>query len=119
MRTTYYDSVRVFEPETAQITDALDKYVRALASKPEVLVVWLIGSFHRKDFGPFSDVDLVLIVDSITTRFVDRSLQYLPESFPVSIDLFVYCRQEVEDMKSSSHPFWIHLEQNHTVLFER
>ncbi len=119
MRTKYYGSVKVFEPETDRITEALHQFVRDLAEEPEVRAIWLIGSFHRKDFGPFSDIDLVLILDSTEIPFLDRSLRYLPESFPVSVDLFVYTRQEVTEMRLSEHPFWKDIEKNHTTLFER
>jgi len=119
MQTKFYGSVKVLEPETDRIAEALEQFVKDLATKPEVSAIWLIGSFHRKDFGPFSDIDLVLILDSTETPFLDRSLQYLPESFPVSIDLFVYTRQEVSGMRLSEHPFWTDIEKNHTTLFER
>ena len=119
MRTKFYGSVKVLEPETDRIAEALRDFVQDLAAKPEVSAILLIGSFHRKDFGPFSDIDLVLILDSTKIPFLDRSLQYLPESFPVAIDLFVYTRQEVDEMKLSGHPFWSDIEKNHTILFER
>jgi len=119
MRMKSYGSVKVFEPETDKIEAALDRYIKTVAEKQEVLAVWLIGSFHRKDFGPFSDIDLVLIIDSTETRFLDRPLQYLPEAFPIPLDLFVYTQDEVLAMKNSAHPFWNDIEKNHTPLFKR
>jgi len=92
---------------------------RHLSSFPEVMTVRLIGSYHRGDFGPFSDVDIVVVVEESDQRFMDRCEKYRPSSFPVALDLFVYTESEVRTMRQSAHPFWRHIEQNHTLLFQR
>ena len=119
MQTRSYGSVTVFKPEPLEIFNALDSYVQELKQREEILGVWLIGSYHRKDFGPFSDVDLVLIVRETAIRFLDRSTEYMPQKFPVAVDLFVYTIAETEEMKKSGHFFWADIEKSHTVLFER
>ncbi|MBI2822452.1 MAG: nucleotidyltransferase domain-containing protein [Acidobacteria bacterium] len=110
--------MKVLEPEPAKVKRALQSLVAELRARSEVRAVWLIGSYHRNDFGPFSDVDLVLVVAHSEERFVDRPARFRSGVFPVSIDLFVYTLQEVAEMRQSRHPFWKHIEENHTALFQ-
>ncbi|MBI4456039.1 MAG: nucleotidyltransferase domain-containing protein [Acidobacteria bacterium] len=110
--------MKVFEPEPAKVEHALQSLLEELRSRKEVCAVWLIGSYHRRDFGPFSDVDLVLIVENSDKRFFDRAAKYVECAFPVPMDLFVYTAAEVREMQRTGHPFWKHIEKNHTTLFE-
>jgi predicted nucleotidyltransferase len=114
-----YGSVKVFEPEPEKVEQALADFVQALARRDQVVAVWLIGSYHRKDFGPFSDLDLVIIISASNQKFLDRSAEYLPSQFPVPVDLFVYTLDEVTAMRGSGHHFWSGIEKDHTVLFQR
>jgi predicted nucleotidyltransferase len=119
MQTKSFGSVRVFEPETKAVAVAIEALKELLATFPEVTAVYLIGSYHRGDFGPFSDVDIAVVVKNSPDRFIDRPDKYRPIQFPLPLDLFVYSETEVTQMKESGHPFWRQIEQQHTVLFER
>ncbi len=118
MLTRSYGSVKVLEPEPEKVKTAIQSLVKKLRAMDEVRSAWLIGSYHRKDFGPFSDVDVVLIIESSSERFLDRPLKFKPEQFPAPLDLFVYTSKEVQGMRQSGHAFWKHVEQEHTDLFE-
>jgi len=118
MQIKSYGSVKVFESEPARVRQDLRWLVQEWRARPELRAVWLIGSYHRQDFGPFSDIDLVLIVASSGERFLDRAEGFRPSAFPVPTDLLVYTLEEVEQMKGSGHPFWKHIEAHHTSLFE-
>ena len=119
MRKKSYGSVTVYESNAQAVQEMLSSYAKQLSRRNEVLAVWLVGSYHRKDFTPFSDADVVIVVRSSQTRFIDRSFEYAPEVASILVDLFVYTTEEIEEMRRSSHRFWEEIEQNHTVLFER
>lgn len=119
MQVKSFGSVKVFEPETARVRQAIDALKDHVATFPEVTAAYLIGSYHRGDFGPFSDVDVVLTVDDSKDRYLDRPERYRPAQFPLPLDLFVYTEAEVGLMKDTGHLFWQHIEQSHTVLFQR
>ena len=119
MQSKSFGSVRVYEPDVQAVAGAIDALTEHLSAFREVIAVYLIGSYDRGDFGPFSDVDVVVIVETSTGRFIDRSEKYLPARFPVPLDLFVYTRSEVLKMKESGHPFWREIERRHTVLLDR
>ncbi len=119
MRIKSYGSVTVFEPEQESVNRELNRFVSALKQKVEIRFVWLIGSYHRGDFGPFSDLDLVIGISASSERFLDRASRFYPEKFLVPMDIFVYTDQEICEMEDSQHSFWNHIRTNHTVLFER
>ena len=114
-----YGSVKVFESDVASVQKALSSYTEELSRRKEVLGVWLIGSYHRQDFTPFSDADVVIVVKSSEKRFIDRYSEYAPDALSVPLDIFVYTIEEVEEMRRSGHSFWKEIEQNHTTLFQR
>ena len=69
---------------------------RLLETRPEVEEVVVFGSFPRGTYAPGSDIDVLLILSGSGRRFRDRSPDYVPESFPVGMDVFAYTRRELE-----------------------
>jgi len=55
--------------------------------------------------GPGSDVDLCLVLSSADKPIRERVAEFLPIGFPVGIDLFVYTREEFEQLREE-HPGW-------------
>lgn len=74
-----------------------------LETRPEVEEVVVFGSFPRGTYSPGSDIDILLILSGSNKPFQDRTADYLPEAFPVGMDLFAYTRQELE--RSSANGF--------------
>ncbi len=61
------------------------------------------GSWVTGGWSPGSDVDLCIVVDRSTKSARDRVPEYLPRTFPVGIDLFVYTEAELERL-AEEHP---------------
>ena len=74
--------------------------------RPEVVRVGYYGSYARGDYVPGSDFDvLVEVRSSDIARLRDRNAAYLPESFPVGVELFVYTTQELERLRTEGSAF--------------
>jgi predicted nucleotidyltransferase len=70
---------------------------------PEVLSVRWFGSWVSGTASAGSDVDLCIVVKKAARRHRDRLVSYLPESFPVGLDLFVFTPRELEQLRTQ-HP---------------
>lgn len=56
----------------------------------------IFGSYVRGDYVPGSDLDaLIEVAWAPESRRADRAARYLPERFPVGMDLFVYTSDEL------------------------
>ncbi|MDP8969089.1 MAG: nucleotidyltransferase domain-containing protein [Actinomycetota bacterium] len=69
----------------------------ALAARPEVREVVLIGSLARGDWSARSDADLVVVVDRVRGPGRDRAPHYVPDHVGVPVDVFVYSCDEAAD----------------------
>ncbi len=84
--------------------EAIRRAVESFASQlrqdhPEVERVIWFGSWVTGLPVPGSDVDIVLIISSSKMPPRDRSSKYLPERFPVGVDLFAYTQAEFEHLR--------------------
>jgi predicted nucleotidyltransferase len=74
---------------------------------PEIVRIGLFGSYVRDAHAPGSDLDVVMEVSSAThSRRADRAAKYLPDVFPVGLDLFVYTSAELARARAQRDP-WI------------
>lgn len=77
----------------------VDRAARAWAARqadahPETLAVGYFGSYARRDNGPGSDLDLVLIVAASDGPFTERAAKWDLRGLPVPADLLVYTADE-------------------------
>ena len=99
-------SVVVRSIDRNAVERAVAEYTRWLLSRyPEVRAVIWFGSWIGGIPHPGSDVDLCLILSSSDRRFRERIARYLPERFPVGIDLFPYTEAELDRLRQDS-PGW-------------
>jgi predicted nucleotidyltransferase len=73
--------------------------VRALAQRPEVKQAILFGSYSKGRRDLFTDLDILIVMDS-PLDFVSRTAEmarYL--SIPVDVDLLVYTPQELDRVR--------------------
>jgi predicted nucleotidyltransferase len=74
-----------------RIDKEIRKYVRAFRTKhPEIRRIIWFGSWVNGIPGPWSDVDVCLILSHSELSPRNRIPRYLPSGFPVGIDLFPY-----------------------------
>ncbi len=108
-------SVKVFWPDKDALEGHLKRYVASLLVREEVVDVYLCGSWAKGTHTVASDVDLLILINdragSATQKPRDRMPTYLPDSFPTSLDLFVYTVSEarqspfVRQMLQTGTPF--------------
>jgi len=82
-------------PDARTVDAAVRRWAeRAAAAHPEALRVGYFGSYARGDWGPGSDLDLIVIVDRSDVRFERRAVRWDATELPVPAELLVYTRQE-------------------------
>jgi predicted nucleotidyltransferase len=85
---------------------AVGRYTKWLfQSFREVLGVFWFGSWVSGIPTPGSDVDLCIVLDSAESAFRDRLPKYLPDGFPVGLDIFPYTKDELQRM-ATERPEW-------------
>jgi predicted nucleotidyltransferase len=91
--------VKTFWLDRDYISQQLDKAVDTLRVDPNVLKVVLFGSFAEGRAVPGSDIDILIILQSDSHRFIDRIQHYL-DSFAyigISVDVFPYTIDELDN----------------------
>ena len=97
-------SVRIRYADPDPIRKAVRQYADALrASRPEVRSLRWFGSWVNGTASVGSDVDLCIVVAHSDQLRRDRLVEYLPERFPVGIDLFVLTEEEFSSLRVE-HP---------------
>jgi predicted nucleotidyltransferase len=77
------------------LEEAVEQIVAALARRPEVERAILFGSYARGRRDLFTDLDVLIVMDS-TLDFVSRTAEmYRDLSCPVDLDLIVYTPEEL------------------------
>lgn len=89
-------SVRIVSANENAVRAALEKFAGWLKEKPEVLAVYLCGSWAKGNYSPYSDMDLLIVVEDEDGLPHDRVPRYLPDNFPLGLDLFIYTVKELE-----------------------
>ena len=88
-------TVRVISPEKDKIDDFLKKYKKFLKKK-NVRKAFLFGSWAKGNYSPYSDLDILIIIDSCPKKMRDRIPDFLPQNAPVGIDVFVFTSREAQ-----------------------
>ncbi|MBT9172389.1 MAG: hypothetical protein DDT21_00770 [Syntrophomonadaceae bacterium] len=92
-------SVRIIAVDETVVRNAIKLYADRLKERPEVLAVYLCGSWAKGNYTPYSDVDLLIVLEADSRLPHDRVPDYLPGQFPVSMDLFVYTLEEIKNSR--------------------
>ncbi len=68
---------------------------------------WIFGSFGTQDFGPESDIDIILVVRT-DTPFLERARDFFDVmDLALAMDLLVYTPEEFERLTTNPSPgFW-------------
>lgn len=96
--------VRWADPD--RIAAAVRAYAESLRKKrPSVRRILWYGSWVTGIPTPSSDVDLCVVIEGDDRRPRDRLPDYMPDGFPVGIDLIVVTEEELEALAKRS-PTW-------------
>ncbi len=98
VKITYFDKEKVWA--------AVKEFAEDLArDNPEVEKILVFGSLVRGEAVPGSDVDLLVILKQSDAPLPDRMTKYMPDRFPVGVDVFPYTKAEIEQMLGDSNFF--------------
>ena len=101
----------------AKLQEALDIVVQKLSAVPEVRRISVFGSYARGRADLFTDLDVLIIMDS-DKSFVERQQRvYELLAVPVDLDALCYTPSEFEAMKG--RPFLWRALQDEIVLYEK
>jgi predicted nucleotidyltransferase len=85
-----------------QVRRSMDAYARRLFDTfPEVDEIVVFSSFETGNYCPGSDLDVLVVLSRSARPIRDRIPPYLPDEFPVAVDLFPFTRAELADRASS------------------
>jgi uncharacterized protein len=105
-------------PDRAAVEGALRAWTEdARRRRPELLGVGYIGSYARGDWGPGSDLDVVLIAAD-DVPFETRGARWDTASIPVPVDLLVYTPAEWAELVRRGDRFAAMLEADLVWLYE-
>src|SRR5437867_2096790 len=86
-------------PDAGEVDQAVRRWVEGLvATRPEVLRVGYFGSYAQGDWGPGSDLDLIVIVRGAEEPFERRASRWDATGLPVPADVLVYTNDEWHEL---------------------
>jgi predicted nucleotidyltransferase len=96
------NSVVIKSVDAAKVRHCADDYARRLlAVHGEIEEVIIFGSFANDTYAPGSDLDVFIVLGHASQPVRDRIATFLPDSFPVPVDVFPFTRAEMEGLSSS------------------
>ncbi len=99
------------------LDESLTVLVEKLRRRDDVLHVGVFGSYARGRTDLFTDLDVLVIIET-ALPFVERQrMLYELLASPVDLDLLCYTPAEFECMKD--RPFWRHALRGEKVLYEK
>jgi predicted nucleotidyltransferase len=86
-------------PDRAAVDRAVRQWAERAATRPHVVRVGYAGSYARGDWGPGSDVDIVIVVRDSAAPFERRALEWDATDLPVPADVLVYTQDEWQEQE--------------------
>jgi len=110
-----FGSVKTFWLDKDYIRHQLSTAADILKSDGNVLRIVLFGSFAQDRAVPGSDLDILIVLQSDSRRFIDRIPEYLDafSEIGIGVDVFPYTVKELDN------PVARNALENGKVLFER
>ena len=95
-------TVVVKSVDRERVRRSMDAYARRLFEEfDEVDEIIVFGSFETGNYAPGSDLDLLIVLSRSARPIRDRIPIYMPDEFPVPVDLFPLTRTELADRAPS------------------
>lgn len=108
--------VKVFKIDRDSVIKKVKDYAASLVADGLAKTIILFGSFARGDYGPFSDVDLLIIVEKTEKKPAERILPYLNPSLPFDVEPRVLTEQEFLEMARNKRMFVKEILENGVFL---
>ncbi|NQT65945.1 MAG: nucleotidyltransferase domain-containing protein [Actinobacteria bacterium] len=117
------NSVKILSLNRDEVINKLEDSINDLVKKRrEILKVILFGSLTRENYTPYSDADILIIIDDkakIPQKIRDRIPYYFIDDAPISIDVFPYKEKEIQKKISENNFFVKNAVDNGKVIFSR
>jgi len=96
------NSVVIKSVDKVRVRQAMDDLAEKLfSSHGELEEIVVFGSFETGEFMPGSDLDVFLALRDSSKPVRDRVGDFLPQTFPVPLDLFPFTRAEMCELAPS------------------
>lgn len=91
-------------PDRRTVDQAVREWAARIGPRQDLVRMGYAGSYARGDWGPGSDVDLIIVVREATAPFERRALGWDATELPVPADVLVYTEDEwrEQERKGSS-----------------
>lgn len=90
-------------PDRAEVDRAVRRWAaRVAAAHPEGVRVGYCGSYARGDWGPGSDLDIIVIVQRADEPFERRPARWDATDLPVPADVLVYTAEEWQALATAA-----------------
>jgi len=94
--------VEIKSVDVERVRRCMDDYAaRLLATNPLVEEIIVFGSFVEDTYAPGSDLDVFIVLTSAQQRPRDRIPDFVPDTFPVPMDVFPFTHAEMAELNSS------------------
>jgi predicted nucleotidyltransferase len=111
------DLIKVRSQYIRNLDQSLLNVVEHLKSKPEVVKIILFGSYAKNRRDLFTDLDLIVVMDS-EKDFTQRTAQLYSEiDLSVDMDMLVYTPDEYKKLRRGR--FMSAVQEEGRVLYER
>ena len=101
----------------ALLDRALDSLVEKLKKRPDVSRVSVFGSYARGRVDLFTDLDVLIIMDTAMSFGERQRSMYELLASPVDLDLLCYTPKEFDALKD--RPFFRHALRDEKILYEK
>lgn len=96
------NSVEIKSVDAALVRRCADEYAaRLLATRADVEEVIVFGSFADETYAPGSDLDVFIVLETADRPVRHRIPAFLPDGFPVPVDVFPFTRAEMVERSDS------------------
>lgn len=107
-------------PNRSEVHDSVVKWAqRLIDSRTDVVRVGYFGSYARNDWGPGSDLDLLVVLSDSSSSPSRRALGTSVLDIPVGVDLLVYTESEFRGLESKNPTFHRHLASEAVWVYQR
>jgi predicted nucleotidyltransferase len=95
-------SVEIKSVDLEKVCRSADQYAtRLLATNEDVEEIIVFGSFAEGTYAPGSDLDVFIVLSRADKTPRERIAAFLPNQFPVPMDVFPFTRAEMAERDSS------------------
>lgn len=90
-------------PEQEAVFQAFRSWAEKAQADPRILGIGLFGSLVQGNWGPGSDLDVIIVLKDSSLPFIERGRDFDLMEIPVPVDLLVYTLKEWERLEEG-HP---------------